>query len=88
MEERLACPECDAEPEVVRSDTARKLVCNIQGGTAGDNVNHLFEGLKLGLTGSLEKHSEILGRDAVWTKTSRVAKLAPYLCVQYRRRVR
>jgi len=85
MEERLTCPECDAEPEVVKRDTARKLVCNIQGGTAGDNVNHLFEGLKLGLAGSLEKNSEILGRNAVWTKTSRVAKLAPYLCVQYMR---
>merc|ERR1712087_1056410 len=27
----------------------------------------------------------ILGRDAVWTKTSSVAKLSPYLCVQYMR---
>merc|ERR1711861_58507 len=42
-------------------------------------------GLKLGLVGSLEKRSQILGRDAVWTKTSSVAKLSPYLCVQYMR---
>ena len=85
LEERLSCPECAEEPEVVRKDTARKLVCNIQGGTVGENVSHLFEGLKLGLVGSLEKRSQILGRDAVWTKTSSVAKLSPYLCVQYMR---
>jgi len=85
LEERLSCPECADEPEVVRKDTARKLVCNIQGGTVGENVSHLFEGLKLGLVGSLEKRSQILGRDAVWTKTSSVAKLSPYLCVQYMR---
>ena len=85
LEERLSCPECGEEPEVVRKDTARKLVCNIQGGTVGENVSHLFEGLKLGLVGSLEKRSQILGRDAVWTKTSSVAKLSPYLCVQYMR---
>ena len=85
LEERLSCPECTDEPEVVRKDTARKLVCNIQGGTVGENVSHLFEGLKLGLVGSLEKRSQILGRDAVWTKTSSVSKLSPYLCVQYMR---
>ena len=48
-------------------------------------MSHLFEGLRLGLVGSLEKRSQILGRDAVWTKTSAVAKLSPYLCVQYMR---
>ena len=85
MEETLSCPECEAEPDVVRKDTARKLICNIQGGTAGDNVNHLYEGLKLGLVGSLGKNSQILGRDAVWTKKSAVSKLSPYLCIQYMR---
>ena len=25
LEERLSCPECAEEPEVVRKDTARKL---------------------------------------------------------------
>ena len=45
----------------------------------------MYKRQKLGLVGSLEKRSQILGRDAVWTKTSSVAKLSPYLCVQYMR---
>ena len=79
------CAETDAEEPVKKSDTARKLICNIQGGTAGTNVDHLHEGLKLGLVGSLDKRSEVLGRDATWTKTAAVAKLSPYLCVQFMR---
>ncbi|KAK7237064.1 ubiquitin carboxyl-terminal hydrolase [Aureococcus anophagefferens] len=85
LEETLTCAESDAEPPVTRSDVARKLVCNIQGGTAGANVNHLAEGLKLALAGSLDKRSDALGRDATWAKTSRVSKLSPYLCVQFMR---
>ena len=85
LEETLTCAESDAEPPVTRSDVARKLVCNIQGGTAGANVNHLAEGLKLALSGSLDKRSDALGRDATWAKTSRVSKLSPYLCVQFMR---
>ena len=70
---------------MTRSDVARKLVCNIQGGTAGQNVNHLHEGLALALEGSLDKRSEVLGRDAAWAKSTRVTKLSPYLCVQFMR---
>ena len=78
-------PRSDAEAVVTRSDVARKLVCNIQGGTAGQNVNHLHEGLALALEGSLDKRSEVLGRDAAWAKSTRVTKLSPYLCVQFMR---
>ena len=85
FEERLACAETDAEPEIVKSDSARKLVCNIQGGMAGANVDHLHEGLKLALVGSLDKRSEVLGRDATWTKTQAIKRLPPYLCVQFMR---
>lgn len=35
--------------------------------------------------GSLEKRSAVLGRDAVWTKTSRICRLPPVLCVQMMR---
>mmetsp|Transcript_17681 Transcript_17681/g.52601 ORF Transcript_17681/g.52601 Transcript_17681/m.52601 type:complete len:495 (-) Transcript_17681:36-1520(-) len=85
LEETLVCAETDAEAPVTKRDTARKLICNIQGGTAGQNIDHLHEGLKLGLVGSLDKRSEVLGRDATWTKTMAVSKLSPYLCVQYMR---
>lgn len=42
-------------------------------------------GVKLGLVGSIEKHSEVLQRNAVWTRTQRVARLPRYICVQFMR---
>ncbi|CAN0473409.1 unnamed protein product [Laminaria digitata] len=38
--------------------------------------------MKIGLTDKVEKHSEKLGRDAVFTLNSRVKRLPRYLCVQ------
>jgi len=86
MEETWECAEADEEPPVVRSDRARKLVCNIQGGAASAvQVNHLHEGLRLGLEGTVEKRSEVLGRDASWTRRTRIAGLPRYLCVHMMR---
>lgn len=77
-----------AEPPVKSYDLLRKLVCNIQGGSDGSaqtNVSHIAEGISLSLNGSIEKRSEILGRDAVWTRKQRIARLPPILCVQFGR---
>lgn len=38
-----------------------------------------------GLDGTLEKNSTVLGRNAVWTREQRVARLPKYLCVQFMR---
>lgn len=46
-------------------------------------VNSLHDGLMLNLEGQLEKNSEILGRNAIWRKNSKVHKLPQYLCVQF-----
>eukprot|EP00536_Pseudo-nitzschia_multiseries_P001665 jgi/Psemu1/181578/e_gw1.21.70.1 len=76
------------EPPVKSFDLLRKLVCNIQGGsdgTAQTNVTHLAEGIALSLNGSIEKRSEVLGRDAVWTRKQRIARLPPVLTVQFGR---
>jgi len=82
------------EPPVLRNDLQRKLVCNIQGGveqsTASKsgppvNINHIAEGIHLAMSGKIEKHSEILGRNAIWTKTQRIARLPPFLTVQFGR---
>mmetsp|Transcript_11624 Transcript_11624/g.24640 ORF Transcript_11624/g.24640 Transcript_11624/m.24640 type:complete len:565 (+) Transcript_11624:149-1843(+) len=76
------------EPPVKSFDLLRKLVCNIQGGsdgTAQTNVSHLAEGIALSLNGSIEKRSEILGRDAVWTRKQRIARLPPIITVQFGR---
>lgn len=48
-------------------------------------VNHLHEGVMHGLGGEVEKHSELLGRNAVWTRTARLASLPRYLCIQMMR---
>lgn len=77
------------EPPVKAYDLLRKLVCNIQGGVDGSsstlNVSHIAEGINLSLNGNIEKHSEILGRNAVWTRKQRIARLPPILAVQFGR---
>lgn len=71
---------------MVKRDFQRKLVCNIEGGTGRSvQINNLSEGVLLGLTGEVTKRSEILGRDAVWSKVSRIVSLPKYLCVQFMR---
>merc|ERR1712157_662812 len=81
---------CDENPDDVTSniDSCMKLVCNIQGG--GDvqsdvNINHVQEGILLSLSGKIEKHSESLGRDALYTRQQRISRLPPYLVVQFGR---
>lgn len=76
------------EPPVTTYDLHRKLVCNIQGGSDSNsqtNVTHIAEGIQLALTGKLEKHSEALGRNAQWTRSQKIARLPPYLVVQFGR---
>jgi ubiquitin carboxyl-terminal hydrolase 14 len=85
MEETLTCDESKEEPAVTTTDLHRKLVCNIQGGTAGQNVSHISEGILLGLEGKIEKHSELLGRNAQWTRRQRMSRLPPILVVQFGR---
>jgi ubiquitin carboxyl-terminal hydrolase 14 len=76
------------EPPVISYDLHRKLVCNIQGGSDGaaqTNVSHIGEGIQLSLSGKIQKHSEVLGRDAVWTRQQRIARLPPVIAVQFGR---
>lgn len=76
------------EPAVVRNDLHRKLVCNIQGGSDASsqtNVTHIMEGISLALNGKVEKRSEVLQRDAIWTRKQRIARLPPVLAVQFGR---
>jgi len=86
LEETLKCQETDAEPEVTKVDLARKLVCNIQGGAGiKDKIDHLHEGVQLGMKGTIEKRSDVLDRDALWAKSVKIKRLPRYLCVQYMR---
>mmetsp|Transcript_27129 Transcript_27129/g.30954 ORF Transcript_27129/g.30954 Transcript_27129/m.30954 type:complete len:543 (-) Transcript_27129:245-1873(-) len=90
MEETLTCDETlsgdNAEPPVIKNDLHRKLVCNIQGGHGTTtNVTHIYEGIQLGLEGKIEKNSQLLGRNATWTRRQRLARLPPVLVVQFGR---
>lgn len=89
LEETLTCTEVDNEPTVTTTDLARKLVCSIQGGSDSrsvTNVSHVAEGIALSLEeGNIEKHSDVLGRNALWKRTQRISRLPPILVVQFGR---
>lgn len=77
--------ECDeqaakdsGEESVTGTDEFLKLDCHISGTT-----NHLRDGIIAGLEEKLEKNSEVLGRDAVYTKKSKISRLPKYLTVHF-----
>jgi ubiquitin carboxyl-terminal hydrolase 14 len=73
--------ECPEEPETTSTEHANKLACTIEGGS--EVVNHMIEGLKLSMTGDIEKRSDTLDRNCVYTKETQVNKLPSYLMVQF-----
>ncbi len=90
MTTTLTCTEAgDLEPPVVSEESASMLVCNIQGGPGQKiQIDHLNAGVMLGLNGGgeeVEKMSQVLGRNSLWQKQSRVDRLPKYLCVQMMR---
>jgi ubiquitin carboxyl-terminal hydrolase 14 len=74
-----AAKEAGEEP-VKGEDTFFKLNCHITG-----EINHLRDGLLAGLSEKIEKKSQVLDRDAVYTKTSRISRLPKYLPVHFMR---
>jgi len=98
FEESMQCLEELKEPVVLkqRAERVNKLVCNIQSSvTHSDNphastcdnkfTNVMVEGVTMNMEGTVEKRSEILGRNAVWKKRQRISKLPKFLCVQFMR---
>ncbi|KAI1472320.1 cysteine proteinase [Daldinia caldariorum] len=79
---QLECDEPAAkeggELPVTSKETFLKLNCHIDA-----NTNHLRDGIANGLSEKLEKRSEALGRDAVYTKTSKISRLPKYLTVHF-----
>ncbi|KAJ8115823.1 hypothetical protein ONZ43_g4581 [Nemania bipapillata] len=78
----LVCDEPAAseggEQSIVGRDRFLKLNCHIDAST-----NHLRDGIVNGLKEQLEKRSEVLGRDATYTKTSKISRLPKYLTVHF-----
>lgn len=68
----------DKEEPVHSAETFLKLDCHID-----KDINHLRDGIVAGLSEEIEKKSEALGRDAVYTKTSRISRAPKYLTVHF-----
>jgi ubiquitin carboxyl-terminal hydrolase 14 len=80
MQETFTCDEEPHEPVITSTAWHRKLTCNISA-----EANHIAEGINLALRGKIEKHSELLQRNALWTREDRIAKLPIILTVQFGR---
>ena len=78
----LTCDESEArdagEEPVESSDVFLKLDCHIE-----KETSHLRDGIMKGLEEKIEKNSPTLGRDAVYTKISRISRLPQYLTVHF-----
>jgi ubiquitin carboxyl-terminal hydrolase 14 len=82
FESTMVCDEPAAkeggEEPIQSEDLFFKLNCHINVET-----NHLRDGLAAGLKEQIEKRSEVLGRDALYTKTSKIARLPKHLPVHF-----
>ncbi|PHH88240.1 hypothetical protein CDD83_7789 [Cordyceps sp. RAO-2017] len=78
----MTCDEAEArdggEKAIVSTDRFYKLNCHIDGAT-----NHLRDGMLAALSEKLEKKSEALGRDAIYTKKSKISRAPKYLTVHF-----
>jgi ubiquitin carboxyl-terminal hydrolase 14 len=74
----LKCDESEEEPVITSTETVLKLNCHIE-----ITTNFMRDGILAALTTKLEKQSEVLGRNANWTKTSKINRLPKYLVVHF-----
>ncbi|EER27144.1 deubiquitinating enzyme [Coccidioides posadasii str. Silveira] len=77
--------ECDeqaardaGEVPIESTDVFFKLNCHI-----GKDTNHLRDGIMASLEEKIEKHSDVLDRNAMYTKKSRISRLPKYLTVHF-----
>lgn len=78
----MECDEEEArnggEQPIVSTEGFGKLNCHIDSST-----NHLRDGIIAALSEKMEKKSDVLGRDAVYTKTSKISRAPKYLTVHF-----
>lgn len=78
----MECEEEEArnggEEAVINREPFAKLNCHIDSST-----NHLRDGILAALKEKIEKKSDVLGRDAVYTKTSKISRAPKYLTVHF-----
>jgi ubiquitin carboxyl-terminal hydrolase 14 len=78
MVSSLSPPTEAAEKEeaVISTEAFLKLDCHID-----VTINHLRDGLAAGLKSEIEKRSESLNGNAIYTKTSKISRLPKYLTI-------
>jgi len=78
MQSTLVCDESTDELPVLTTEPFLKLNCHIE-----ITTNFMADGILAALSEKIEKRSEILGRNVMWTKTSRITRLPKYLVVHF-----
>ncbi|KAK8813111.1 hypothetical protein WA158_002703 [Blastocystis sp. Blastoise] len=76
--------ECMETDEVQYTEEhLNKLYCNIDGGAkAKIQVNNIYDGIQLSQESIIEKHSDKLGKNAQWKKTTTITELPQYFYIQ------
>ncbi|XP_028163286.1 ubiquitin carboxyl-terminal hydrolase 14 isoform X3 [Ostrinia furnacalis] len=77
LDVELVCSEAE-EPPTRSSESFLQLSCFIS-----QDVKYLQSGLRSKMSEQITKMSQTLGRDAVYTKTSKISRLPAYLTVQF-----
>lgn len=75
----LSCDESKDETSTV-NEPFLKLQCFVD-----KSINFLVNGIETRLVEKIEKHSNQLGRNAIWSQERRIAKLPPVLIIQIMR---
>lgn len=78
MRVKYKCLESEAEPPYEAREAVRKISCHIT-----DKTAHLYTAVESSLTETIEKSSQTLGREAAYQKTAELARLPPYLAVNF-----
>lgn len=81
LENQTKCVENPDEPASVSHESVLRLSCFIENGAKP--VDLIQDGIRMGLEGQIEKNSPSLGRNALYSKESRINKLPSYLCVNF-----
>lgn len=81
METVTTNKETEDEPAETRIDKVMKLGCFIDNNN--NPISNLDEGLEIGLTGQIEKFSQLLGRNCVHETKQKINRLPGYLCVNF-----
>lgn len=74
----MKCNETNEETPTVSEERFLQLSCFIN-----HDVKYLLTGLKNRLEEQITKNSSVLGRDAVFTKTTHLSRLPAYLTIQF-----